>query len=332
MVKTSSVLPLRKEAENKEYIGACLNENIPIICVNRENKKNKVIPFKVLHQNNQQFWLQNEVWEFFLSSENHAKIQEILSQAAWEPADNEPNVSNASAPKTTPKTTIEDTDSGLGENYTAIAAMTEAERIQHIKNDKRKLDNLITQKPREEKIVTAALVETTSAAIMYNHASIMNVLKLTNDDAKKNTQEMVNSTRDLVRSSTALISEKIFNEGLMNTLVAKSNGTILQHMTRVYLNGLAFLAFYNKLVSSSGTINKLRIDFKKKYKYFYQHLLPHMDVDDLTLETVFMGGMRVMPENDLHNWAVGFLVHDIGKAAAVEYHEGDGAYDRSIVI
>jgi HD-GYP domain-containing protein (c-di-GMP phosphodiesterase class II) len=52
----------------------------------------------------------------------------------------------------------------------------------------------------------------------------------------------------------------------------------------------------------------------------------------LTLERVFLGGMRVIEENDLCNWATGFLIHDIGKAAAVEYHEGEAAYNRDIVM
>jgi HD-GYP domain-containing protein (c-di-GMP phosphodiesterase class II) len=42
--------------------------------------------------------------------------------------------------------------------------------------------------------------------------------------------------------------------------------------------------------------------------------------------------MRAIPEADFYNWAVGILVHDIGKTAAVEYHEGEAAYNRDIVI
>jgi response regulator RpfG family c-di-GMP phosphodiesterase len=42
--------------------------------------------------------------------------------------------------------------------------------------------------------------------------------------------------------------------------------------------------------------------------------------------------MRAIAENDFYNWATGFLIHDIGKAAAVEYHEGEAAYNRDIVI
>jgi hypothetical protein len=111
--------------------------------------------------------------------------------------------------------------------------------------------------------------------------------------------------------------------------VSKSNGTIIQHMTRVYLNGIAFLSYYNKLVSTSSVINKLRISFDKNYRNFYQTLMPHITP---TLEQVFLGGMRAIPETDFFNWAVGGLVHDSGKAAAVEYHEGEAAYNRDIVV
>jgi response regulator RpfG family c-di-GMP phosphodiesterase len=102
-------------------------------------------------------------------------------------------------------------------------------------------------------------------------------------------------------------------------------------MTRVYLNGFAFLTYYNNLVSSSHAITKLRINFDKTYKPFYSSLLPHLHPDRITLERVFLGGMRAISESDFYNWAVGFLIHDIGKAAAVEYHEGESAYNRDIV-
>jgi hypothetical protein len=119
---------------------------------------------------------------------------------------------------------------------------------------------------------------------------------------------------------------------MMNTLVEKSNGTIVQHMTRVYLNGISFLNFYNKLVSTSSAIQKLRIVFPQRYREYYRSLLPHLPFDDITLEHVFLKGMRAIPMDIFNNWAVGFLVHDIGKAAAVEYHEGDAAYNRNVVI
>jgi HD-GYP domain-containing protein (c-di-GMP phosphodiesterase class II) len=42
--------------------------------------------------------------------------------------------------------------------------------------------------------------------------------------------------------------------------------------------------------------------------------------------------MRAIPENTFYTWALGFLIHDIGKAAAVEYHEGEAEYNRDIVM
>jgi hypothetical protein len=118
----------------------------------------------------------------------------------------------------------------------------------------------------------------------------------------------------------------------MSTLVKKSNGTIVQHMTRVYLNGTSFLAYYNNLVSTSSAIQKLRISFASKYREYYHHLLSHISKDDINLERVFYGGMRAIPNELFTKWSVGFLIHDIGKGAAIEYHEGEAAYDRNTVI
>jgi hypothetical protein len=157
-------------------------------------------------------------------------------------------------------------------------------------------------------------------------------MDLSEEDAKKQSQNLVESTHNLVKASSQLISENIFNDELMHTLVSKSNGTIIQHMTRVYLKGLAFLTYYNRLVSRLSIIDKLRISFNEKYYDFYHTLLPHVHPDDLTLQKVFLGGMRAIPENIFYSWAVGFLLHDIGKAAAVEYHEGEAAYNRDIVM
>jgi len=156
-------------------------------------------------------------------------------------------------------------------------------------------------------------------------------VRLGDNEAKRLTQDLVASTHEIVKSSTNIIMESVFDNELMNTLVEKSNGTIVQHMTRVYLNGIAFLVYYNKLVSTSNAIMKLRLSFDLKYRNFYCDLLPHLEVRNIIMERVFYGGMRAVSPELLHNWAVGFLVHDIGKAAAVEYHEGEASYNRDLV-
>jgi len=159
-----------------------------------------------------------------------------------------------------------------------------------------------------------------------------NAIYHADDVAKKLTQDLVDSTYEMVKSSAQLISENIFKNELMNTMVEKSNGTVIQHMTRVYLNGIAFLSYYNKLVSRSSAIQKLRVNFSDEYRKYYHALLPHVGIDNINLERVFYGGMRAITPEDYMKWAVGFLIHDIGKAPAVEYHEGESSYDRNIVI
>jgi HD-GYP domain-containing protein (c-di-GMP phosphodiesterase class II) len=322
MVKRSSVELLSETiAGNKDYIDACISEDVPVICVSRETKDNKYMPFKVMYENNPKFWLQNEAWEYFISKEDYAKVQEAVARqnSQWEPS------------QTNTEAEENDITRSFGKDYSTIANMTDDERVQQLKEDKDRLESLIAQKPRQQKLITEALVETAQDAMLHNHVALANAAALPNTEAKKQTQELVNSTNDLVKASTKLITTDIFNDELMNTLVAKSNGTTIQHMTRVFLNGLAFLSYYNNLVSTSSMINKLRTSIDKRHKAFYQILLPDVHPDFINLEKIFLGGMRAISENNFQSWATGFLIHDIGKAAAIEYHEGEAAYNRDLV-
>jgi len=330
MVRKDSVTPLQDVLGIKGYIEVCLKENISVICINRSTKKDRTMPFNAMYGNNKEFWLQHSSWEYFFSNEDLQRLEDKLpkSDSRIGGVISEDDEVGTLLPATEDENDIQQ---GYGREYKAIARMTDVERVRHIRKDKERLEDLMTMKPRQESLVTEALVETARDAILHNHASLMNAATLPTNDAKKQTQEIVDSTRDLVKASIQLLSTDIFNNELMNALVLKSNGTIIQHMTRVYLNGLSFLAYFNKQVSSSHVINRIRLVFDDKYRGFYQSLLPHIHPDHITLERIFLGGMRAINENDLYNWATGFLIHDIGKAAAVEYHEGEAAYNRDIV-
>jgi HD-GYP domain-containing protein (c-di-GMP phosphodiesterase class II) len=330
MVSRDSVTLLQKAIEeNKKVLDICLQDNIPVICINKETQKDKHMPFSAMQGNTPNFWTKGGSWEYFLANDDLKKIKEKIAKEVQLEI---PDVKYIQDSPNQEPTEAEKVEKGYGDSYVSIAAMTDIERVQHLKEDKNKLDNLLVMKPRKEELITEALVETARDAMLHNHVSLAAALNLSGEEAKKQTQGLVDSTRDLVKSSAQLISTNIFNDDLMNTLVSKSNGTILQHMTRVYLNGLAFLTYYNKMVSGSSMINKLRISFDKRYREYYHSLLPYVHPDDFTLERVFLGGMRIIPENDFYNWATGFLIHDIGKAAAVEYHEGEAAYNRDIVM
>ena len=334
----SKILLLQNEKSYKNRIDIIIEEDIPVVCINNDTKKKRQMPFKALFDNNENFWRKEGSWKYFFSGESINKLKEKFAEKHenWsaDPSKLEKKIEVA----TPVNDDIEELegepegDDGFGSDYETFINMSPEQKVEHLNKDKVMLNEILAEKTRDMTEVTKVLVNTTKSAALINHAAIEQAINLADSEAKKLTQEMVNSTSELVKSSAQLISEDVFNNELMNALVEKSNGTIIQHMTRVYLNGIAFLSFYNNLVSTSSIIQKFRIAFPVKYRKYYSKLLEHMDREDINLEHVFLGGMRVIEPHQYFKWAVGFLIHDIGKAAAVEYHEGEESYDRNIVI
>jgi len=342
VIPISMIIELSDGGVNKIYVDIIIEEEIPILCVNTKTNKERRMPFKVLYDNNNNFWQQGSGWEYYIEDDGYEKLKEKaeIKTGIWEikkPTTTEKKEKKVEAAKD--ESDIEEleeleaeADVGFGREYKQFAEMTTEEKVNYLNKNKQKLNSLLSQKTSDKDIVTEILVDTAKDAALINHAAIEDALHLADDEAKKMTQELVDSTNEMVKSSAQLISEDIFSNDLMNTLVEKSNGTIVQHMTRVYLNGIAFLSYYNNLVSTSSAIQKLRVNFAAKYRAFYHTLLPHINIDDIILERVFYGGMRAIPPDHYFKWAVGFLIHDIGKASAVEYHEGESSYNRNIVI
>jgi len=90
--------------------------------------------------------------------------------------------------------------------------------------------------------------------------------------------------------------------------------------------------FYNKKILNSSLPNRLRIHFKKRYHSYYKRLLPQLHPEDVVLERVFHSGMQAISTQQIHNFATGFLLHDIGKTKDIDYHEGNEGYNRDKVV
>jgi hypothetical protein len=343
MPDIESIVPLSKlllssdgKTVSNTFISIILEEDLPVVCINKEMGKKRKISFRILYENNNSFWQKGGNWEYYITAEHLKVIEEkaVSKSGSWEkmPAGGVQTVKKPELKRDVEDLEEVEVEAGYGSDYEKFSKMSTTEKISCLNSNKQKLSDLITSKRKDKEVITEALVDTTKDAALINHAVLADALRLGDDEDKKLTQYLVDSTHEMVKSSTQLITADIFNNDLMSTLVEKSNGTIVQHMTRVYLNGIAFLAYYNNLVSTSSTIQKLRITFSAKYGAFYHDLLPHININHINLERVFYGGMRAIPPDLYFKWAVGFLIHDIGKAAAVEYHEGEASYDRNIVI
>jgi HD-GYP domain-containing protein (c-di-GMP phosphodiesterase class II) len=329
------------KSANKILIDVIKEENVPVLCIKKSSKSKKFILFKTLYDINEAFWKQASGWEYYLTEEFLNKIKEkvIARTGSW--IDDIPDIEKKAEKNTKPPPPkaedeeleeLEEVQVGYGSDYKTFASMSTAEKVDYLNKNKIRLDELIALKNKDTEVVTEVLVDTAKDAALINHTALVDAIHLADKKAKKLTQDLVDSTHEMVKSSVQLLTADIFNNELLNTLVKKSNGTIVQHMTRVYIQGIAFLSYYNTLVSTSSAIQKLRISFQTKYRDFYHKLLPHVDIEDLSLERVFYGGMRAIHPDLYFKWAVGFLIHDVGKASAIEYHEGESTYDRNIVI
>jgi hypothetical protein len=322
------------KGNNVKYIDIITELEIPILCINKAAQKRRLMPFKVLFDNNADFWHKTGNWEYFLTGEGYKKLKDklLLNPHGWEKQAPKPKEEKKEEEEVEELEAAVEIEKGFGSEYKAFAEMSAEDKIKYLDNDRQRLNEILTQKFKNEAEVTEALVDTTKDAALINHAALEDAIYLADGEAKKITQGLVDSTHEMIKSSAQLISENLFSNELMDILVKKSNGTVIQHMIRVYLNGIAFLAYYNNLVSKSSVIQKLRIKFATEYRKYYHALLPHFNQEDIVLERVFYGGMRAIPSDLYFKWAVGFLIHDIGKANTVEYHEGEASYDRKIVI
>ena len=329
--------------EDERLISLLAQEEEPVLCVHKETPKQKKISFRALYDNDAHFWNNPTTsWSYFLPL---PRARALIASVREKPENYHFYFSNETAD-------YEDLEMGwkgnldgsnyqpdpshklpnFGPHYDELHAMPKTEKLDIIHKHTNKLKELLSQEERDPEAVAEALNDSTRDASIINKSILEKALEMSNEEAKVFSQELVNKTQEMVRSSTTLIDETVLQDEMFDAIVSTSNGTVVQHMTRTYLRSVSFLMFYNKKILNSSLTNRLRIQFKKRYHGHYQRLLPHLHPDDVILERVFYSGMQAISNQQIHNFATGFLLHDIGKAKDIEYHEGNEAYDRKKVV
>jgi hypothetical protein len=331
MLKHESGIPLSKALSladgnaNKVYLDIMLEEDLPVLHIDQSKHTHRLEPFKPLHDTDPSFWRKNGAGEYFLTGYGLNRLRElaIARTGSWNVAEPEEDIEEEVS---------EQEELNFGSEYNTVARMSIKEKVERLSQEKLLLNDLIDQKSRDQTAIAEALAGTTTDAAMINHSILEEIINLADEQAKAYSRDVVMYTNEIIKSSARLLSKNILSDELMQIITEKSNGIVFQHITRVYLNGVAFLAYLNNKLSSSSTLIKLRTSFNLKYRKFYQGLLPHLDSYDLTVDHVFLESLKVIPPDLLYKWSVGFLVHDLGKAADIEYHEGEAAYDRNKVV
>jgi HD-GYP domain-containing protein (c-di-GMP phosphodiesterase class II) len=360
-VSSTKVTPLREFLQGHPgALKLLLGDRENIICRSRSSGRIKSMQLRALYENNNRFWEKQDSWEYYLDRSVafgvRERLQEMQEQArrrlvaqessedAIEELPEAPGdgaTSSAEGSGVTPSASpagdgaeasqAPTAPDNFGSTYRKYKTLEQADRVGLLQRTTERLSELAAQERSDTEEVAVALVEATQDATMANRATLLEALRLGNDQAKAYTQQMVIETHKMVRSTIRLVDSEVYNDDLVRAVVEKSNGTVVQHMTRVFLSGLEFLLYYNRQVMTRGIANRIRIKFARQYKEYYRQLLPHLHEDYVSLEHVFLGGMKALNEVEINKFATGFLVHDVGKAEDIEYHEGDLGYDRATV-
>jgi len=326
-------IPLEEAIRLNPQLVRLLNrEEEAVLCVHRKNKKKKKLSFRALYDNNHVFWNNpNSSWDFFLETN---RVNNFVSQIREHSGSNSPLIGDYDSEEQdvqfSPKEEVVQTN--FAERFDEIAAMSQKTRLELLTEHADRINSLIAKEKENTLEIVSALSDSTQDASLINKTLIDESTDLEDEEAKQRSKEMVSRTEELVKSSTSLIDENIFHGELFDSIVSKSNGTVVQHMTRTYIRSVSFLLHYNKKILNSSLPNRIRIEFKKKYKPFYVQLLSNLHSDDIVLERVFYSGMQAISLQQIHRFATGFLLHDVGKAKDIDYHEGNEGYDRDRIV
>lgn len=331
-----------------------LKKQLNVICRNGETGRVKVVQFRALYQNNPRFWEHSSTWTYYLESDVSREVVETIralveASRIGTAGNNEEDHSNDSddpgdgAPAEALEELSEEEESeqrgelpeehlaNFGGEYQNLQRLSVTDRQQVIQQGTVRIARSLLDTDTTPEAAAEALVETTRDATLVNRATLLEALRMGDEQARAYTTEVVKETTRMVKTTMRLVDSDVYNDDLVQAVVQRSNGTVVQHMTRVFVTGLEFLLYYNRQVITKGIANRIRIRFRRDYKRFYRQLLPHLHEDYVNLEHVFHGGMKALSEVELTRFATGFLVHDVGKAEDIEYHEGDAGYDRATV-
>jgi len=205
--------------------------------------------------------------------------------------------------------------------WNQLMAMTPTQRVQELSAGRQDFEKRAAS--------TASLAERakmigdiTGLTFLVNRASMnLDKARLTADD-----QKLVEETVAIVDSVVSMIEESELASTLFQSLRSMSNGHTLDHITRVFSTMVSFLVHYNHC-HTKGLDQKIRQVFPKYYKEDYRHLVPGIGESLATSDNLVR--LPHLSADRVRMYALGALMHDIGKILDLSYFENDAPYDRA---
>lgn len=312
--RTVSLKQVRKLDER--VFTELLRNNCVLMCINQNQGRSKKIAIKALYDNDREFWLNDaSMWNYYVGARLIEKIVEQLKEYDRE-------LETRLAIK---EQHIEDK---INSEYDKLMQINPRERIRALNRAFKQINTVFHSRSSTADEKNKALVGVSSYSFLVNKVTLDEVLRLTDEEARKASIEVAQLTEKIVSSLTAALSENLNEYNFMHSLVINSNGVTLRHMVRTFALSYRFVLYFNSELTQNGLASRLRAHFDAKYRNWYKTLLPHIQNEDLSLENVFKGGIRPVPPEDLNTYSAGFLLHDIGKQRYIDYYEGCEDFDR----
>ncbi|GAB6089747.1 HD-GYP domain-containing protein [Spirochaeta dissipatitropha] len=326
-IKQSDSVPLveivRHDPRSLQYMSS---RGFVVIACRKGSDKERRIPIRSLLLNNPKFFQAKSGYEYFVDPDTAAEIYKMYPKTQSDSRISIDKGSNLKEER--PIKRIQN----FGSDYEEIIELQPVERINRLREHRDRLASLMVNPAADPETANGFLVDATAQAAMINKATIQEALRMGNSEAKRHSRLLVTATEEMMDATQALLDSDLYKEDLINQMIQQSKGTVVQHMTRVFLMGFSFLIYYNREYSRTSLANRIRARFGTRYRHYYTQLLPHINPDEITLERVFHGGMRSLSSDEIRKFAMGYLIHDIGKLEDIEYHEGEEGYDREKVV
>lgn len=173
------------------------------------------------------------------------------------------------------------------------------------------------------------LIDAISGAFVISKTSIEDSFLDDSAESHEHLKKVAQKTTAMVQTFMDILSKNEAANNFINLLGEKSTGSTVDHMNGVFLTFISFCFYYNSYFAK-GKIARLRPEFKSKFITLYERILPENPPE--SLEDVFKGGMRGFTSEEMLQFGLGALLHDIGKVDNIDYFEGSEKYDRKIIM
>lgn len=303
-----------------EYLPILVENDIPL----RRRKKDG--SFSFIPPAEFDNYLRDTDMVFYLDRDSLDRVKKEAARQVHFGEKKEVPVPEKQAASEKPAAPVDDYDHGFARSLENAESMDIIERIQAIMNSNYRMRSFIEEGRRFD---PDTIKETSDI-----FAESLSIKKVT-------MQENIDSGVDQAHMKAVMDGSRTLVDNLLQLLVkgrasfvdlaqlehVQTGSSTLNHMNRMMIRYLSFIFFYNSYFQNRSTeVKKIRAQFKDRFLPYYDKLFK--GEQHVSLEIVFKDGFTpIRSRSQLVEYAMGGLIHDIGKLPEIAYHDGSQAFD-----